>query len=100
MNHSPASAWADKQPYRWPLVAFIVSALVLGSYGFMFASDEIARNKEEKAVRAKAEQAALQRKALQDQCGGPEATVTARPDGGCKSINKRGKETVISRSKE
>lgn len=97
MNHSPAAAWADKKAYRWPAIAVVVSTLVLGTYGFMFVTDEIARNKEEKAVRAKAEQAALQRKALQEQCGGPEAAVTATA-GGCKSINKRGKETIISRS--
>lgn len=95
MNHSPAAAWADKKAYRWPLVAFVVSALVLGAYGFMFVSDEIARNKEEKAVRAKAEQAALQRKALQEQCGGPEATVTPKASGGYECTNKRGKKTTI-----
>lgn len=97
MNHSPLSAWADENPSRWPAVAVVVSALVLGAYGFMFVSDEMEKHRAVEEVRAKAEQAELQRKDLQDKCGGPEATVTATATG-CESINKRGKKTVISRS--
>lgn len=97
--HSPMATWADKKAYRWPAVAFVISLLVLGSHGLMLAWDEIAEQQAVEEARAAAQRKdelnALQRRALQDQCGGTEATVTAKAGGGYECTNKRGKKFTI-----
>lgn len=95
MTYFPLDKWASKRAYRWPAVAIVLTCSVLLINSFMDKYDE-AQDMEDARIAAEQQdrQAALFRKALQDKCGGPEATVE-QEGGGVYCRTKRGFKTRI-----
>lgn len=81
----------------WPAVAAIVSVLVLGGYGLSVASEELGYLQAQEDDRIEAQRQASQelrkQQALQDQCGGPEATVLELAQGGYQCLDANGRRT-------
>lgn len=95
MNHSPLSAWADKSPaLRWTAVTLVLTSSILLAYAAMGQYDEAVAVEE---ARLEAErdghQQFLKQQALQDQCGGPEATVVELERGGYDCYDTNGRKT-------
>lgn len=94
MDHSPLQRWADKHPIRWVVV---LSAIVV----LWIASGSIADKTKEYTdlyrasldAQAQESQELAHRKALQDLCGGPEATVVDLEHGGYACLDTNGRRT-------
>lgn len=95
--HFPAEKWAEQGPYRWYVVAFVICALVLASYAYVGVKDELAeleaQRKEHISAAQQEHKELAHRKALQDICGGPEATVLDLAHGGYACLDKDGRRT-------
>lgn len=97
MTHSPLADWANKSPaLRWTAVAIVLTGTVLLAYATVGKYDE-AQDVEDARIAAERDGHLqfLKQQALQDQCGGPEATVKELALGGYECTNKRGKKTMI-----
>lgn len=101
MYFSPLQHWADKHPIRWVVV---LSAVVV----LWIASGSIADKTKEYTdvyragldAQAQESQELAHRRALQELCGGPEATVVDLANGGYACLDKDGRRTkVIHRGK-
>lgn len=97
MNHSPLQQWADEAPYRWYAVATVICFLVLCAYGYGAVRDELdymqGLQDEQIAAAQQAQQELNKRIALQEACGGPEATVVDLAHGGYACLDKDGRRT-------
>ena len=100
MHHSPLAKWAGSRQARWASISVILTVLVAGAYGLAKTPDVLDEMQAVEDARIAAEQQDqledLQRKALQDQCGGPEATVIDKTTGGhdCYDANGRKTKTI------
>lgn len=95
--HFPAAKWADQGPYRWYVVAFVICALVLSAYAYVGVKDELAyledQRQEHIAAAQQAQKELSERQALQEACGGPNATVLELAQGGYACLDTNGRRT-------
>lgn len=94
MSHFPLEKLSENRAWFWPAAAVVITSFVVLAYGFMEQHDE-AQDMEDARVAAERQdrQAELQRKALQDQCGGPESSVVENARGGYDCFDTNGKLT-------
>lgn len=97
MKHFPLAKWAGINKVRWAAVYVILVVIVAGAYGLTQTPDFFDELQAVEDARIAAEQQDqledLQRKALQDQCGGPEATAVENARGGYDCFDTNGKLT-------
>lgn len=100
MHHTPLSDWADKSPWRWPVVGICLLVIWMGSGAIADAAkeyDDLQRAHEEAQEREQRD--VTQQNALQAACGGPEATVVDAAQGGYYCLDTNGRRTkTIQRS--
>lgn len=97
MNHFPLSTWADRAEWRWPAVGIVLLVIVIGAYGLVQADEHLDELQAVEDARIEAQRQAgdqlRRQQLLQDQCGGPEATVVELANGGYDCLDANGRRT-------